>query len=121
MTEESDYKNDVVFGEDGLTIVASRYIFQERRLTNLDESRWIMLSLRQLFSSDEFKNFNLTSYHPLYKFGEQVSSSSSFFVLFQLSGMTNFFLTVFGNESWSIDVDCSSNSSYDRGGCSVAS
>ena len=76
-TDGSDYENDVAFSENGTIILASRFVFQARGLANIDESRFVMISLRELFASDEFREFNLTSYNPLYKFGEQVIISNS--------------------------------------------
>jgi hypothetical protein len=73
LTADSDYARDVAFNKDGDAIVASRFVFQARNLSSLDDSKSIMLSLRELFASEEFQQFNLTSYHPLYKFGEQAS------------------------------------------------
>ncbi|CAG0916581.1 unnamed protein product [Notodromas monacha] len=59
---------DVLFDEDG-RIVASRFIVQIFNLTGLEDVKGCMLFLRQIFK-DEFPQYNLTAYTPVFAFAE---------------------------------------------------
>ncbi|CAG0923490.1 unnamed protein product [Notodromas monacha] len=65
------FSRDISYDDDG-NIQASRFVFQVQNLKTIDDFRFIMMSFRHLFST-ELKDYNITSYHPLYRLGEQAS------------------------------------------------
>ncbi len=70
LTPGNKYSTDVVFDEQG-RIIATRFVFQAQNLTTIDDTKFVMVALRNLFKR-ELKDYNLTSYHMFYMLGEQV-------------------------------------------------
>lgn len=63
------YAQDVIFNEDGTRIVAARFIIQAYHVVDSNDDKDMMVHLRTVA---EESRFNITVYHPLFIYFDQV-------------------------------------------------
>ena len=67
MTE--NFRNDIVWNEDGSEIIAARFVIQTKNITNANIEKDMLISLRSI--ADEFKDENVTIFNHLFIFFDQ--------------------------------------------------
>lgn len=67
MTE--NFRNDIVFNDDGSEIIASRFVIQTKNITNANMEKEMLIALRSI--ADEFKDDHVSIFNHLFIFFDQ--------------------------------------------------